>query len=726
MGHLRVLMMGMMLAGCATELRGTCETREDCDGRQICAAGWCVRDPTTSADAGASPTVCRPEAERCNGVDDDCDDVVDEDSGGAVCFSDGTEALPRTSVDVGPCRAGTLRCRGGVSHCDGLVVPRPGDPCGGGDEDCDGIADEDGPIDEVCNQRDDDCDGSTDEGHWPPERCDGIDNDCDGIVDDDTFGLGQTCFVDPSNPKRIVEPEERRGACAKGGRLVCAAGRLRCEGLILPRRREGASGDPETCNGRDDDCDGVIDEDFVAGIECGADALGECRRPGRATCVDGTLICTDPDGTRVQPGEPDFEVCDGLDDDCDGVADNACACAEGEQSVLDGFGSRRGTLPLVSAASPPGLEGSCTAAGGDASASPRNEAVIRWVPATASTSLALIRVTADDFDPLVYLRSPCYPTALRDQAEGQEQGCALDSGTDLAEGAPTLMVTVPRGSDHASIVVEPEGVAAEDAAFTVQVLDPTYRSVVGPAESGHKQLTIGGVHYSDGRTCRKRIVDLSQPLPRFQVIPAAGDDPGWMTRTVCIDNDGWHRSVEVSWQDLVRGVGAHMLPAAALEAGDWWSVEVPGDIAAGFDILLEPANIASRCAANTVRLRALLTCTARPPFAMSHGACTSLGPSRLSCASDGDDLAQSSCEADVIEDTTVPVRHLDLHNLFDGSCRGNGAGLVLHIGVIRTASAPKIGCWDGRYVVCGDEQGAGEAVPAPNGFDYRLRVQLPD
>lgn len=66
----------------------------------------------------------------------------------------------------------------------------------------------------------------------------------------------------------------------------------------------------EQCNGRDDDCDGMIDEN--ARLEtCG---VGACQRTLN-TCSDGGLIeCT--------PGSPTTEQCNNVDDDCDGEIDD--------------------------------------------------------------------------------------------------------------------------------------------------------------------------------------------------------------------------------------------------------------------------------------------------------------------------------------------------------------------------------------------------------------------
>ena len=263
----------------------------------------CVWDSGASVwKWGACVGQVLPATPLCDGLDHDCDGLPD-DGAGCPCV-DGAQRS--CGSDVGECQKGIQACSGNVWG-----------PCQGGR----------GPTGEVCDGLDNDCDGLIDNGvlnacgtcgTLPNETCgDGLDNNCNGLVDEgcDCTPLEvQSCFRGPESARGVGECHD--------GTQTCIYNELGnfwgpCVGDQLPVA--------EICGDHlDNDCDGVPDD----GCECNE---GETRACGTdvGECKKGTQTCTNGQwGACVGAIGPVAEVCDGLDNDCDGLIDegvlNAC------------------------------------------------------------------------------------------------------------------------------------------------------------------------------------------------------------------------------------------------------------------------------------------------------------------------------------------------------------------------------------------------------------------
>jgi hypothetical protein len=100
------------------------------------------------------------------------------------------------------------------------------------------------------------------------------------------------------------------GACARTGTNICSGDQLNTTCSVSP-----AAPTAEICNGADENCNGVIDDGNPGGgLACSTGQSGVCAA-GTTACTSGAIVCNRNVG-------PSAEVCDGLDNDCDGVVDN--------------------------------------------------------------------------------------------------------------------------------------------------------------------------------------------------------------------------------------------------------------------------------------------------------------------------------------------------------------------------------------------------------------------
>ncbi len=329
-------------------------------------------------------SVCIPEAEVCDGFDNDCDGDIDDNTpdGGDDC-STGLNGICARGVTF--CNRGRFECRTTATpsaevcdrldnDCDGLTDEGVTTACGGcgavpaevcddEDNDCDGLTDEGltnscgrcapEPT-ELCNRGDDDCDGLIDEGvvndcgacgPTPSEVCDGSDNDCDGLVDETLINACGECGATPTEVCDGVDndcdgrfDENVLNACGFCGAPpvdVCDGADNDCDGDIDESVANACGGcgplPAETCNGLDENCDGQVDEGVT-------NRCGTCGVEPEELCDGEDNDCDDDIDEAVRNacgscGNLGDDVCDGFDNDCDGTTDEDPDCVEGRTCI---------------------------------------------------------------------------------------------------------------------------------------------------------------------------------------------------------------------------------------------------------------------------------------------------------------------------------------------------------------------------------------------------------
>ncbi len=309
----------------------------------------------------ADPEVHGAQLEICDSKDNDCDGMTDEARAAVTWYADEDDdgfgsPLGETRVSCEPIVGFSLRS----SDCDDADRgrnPAARELCNGVDDDCNGRADflvrpgnyedddGDGYADMACGGNDcDDANAAVRPG--AQEICDGIDNDCDGIadgasamalwyldLDGDGFGDESMPGIESCTPQPARVP--RGGDCDDADASV----------------RPGVS-DP--CDGEDQDCDGATDEDSLRlayYVDLDGDGYGDSASPIVFSCIPVTGRaylpgdCDDGNATRYPAA---MELCDLLDNDCDGDVDEEAPTTWYPDVDRDGHGVPGGSIVTCS------------------------------------------------------------------------------------------------------------------------------------------------------------------------------------------------------------------------------------------------------------------------------------------------------------------------------------------------------------------------------------------
>jgi hypothetical protein len=311
----------------------------------------------------ALPSVSPDGTETCNGIDDDCDGLVDppDVEGCLQYYPDADTDLYGDAKDPGKCLCGPEGVYTALNtmDCDdaaGAVNPEGKEICDNQDNDCNGSTDEPGSTGCTPLYKDEDGDGFGDKGTDSQclcaatgfytaagnedcndadkevrpdaaEVCDGVDNDCDGSIDPPGVLGCVKHYVDMDGDKYGAAGDIGQCLCGPTGAYV-VTNNLDCNDAIAAIKPEAQ----EVCDGIDNNCDGSVDPAGTQGCvpyykDKDNDGYGDKAAAGQCRCgpdatykVTNNTDCNDSDG-NIKPGAA--EACDGIDNNCDDLVDPA-------------------------------------------------------------------------------------------------------------------------------------------------------------------------------------------------------------------------------------------------------------------------------------------------------------------------------------------------------------------------------------------------------------------
>ncbi len=311
--------------------------------------------------------------ESCDGVDNDCDSLVDEGLPTQAWFRDTDgDGYGDGSQSVQNCRqpAGYVPGAGDCNDANAAIRPGAAELCDAVDNDCDAAVDEglmsawyrdadgDGfgsgqstqacakPTGYVANNTDcNDTNAAIKPG--ATEVCDSVDNNCSGAVDE---GLATLTWYRDADGDGVGTSTNTLQKCNQPSGYVSNAGDCNDSNAgIKP-------GVAEVCDGADNNCNGSTDEGVGSTYyrDADGDGYGNAGLPTQACSqpsgyVSNSTDCNDANASS-RPGGT--EVCDGADNNCNGTTDEGVGSTYYRDADGDGYGNV--SQPAVACSQPGG------------------------------------------------------------------------------------------------------------------------------------------------------------------------------------------------------------------------------------------------------------------------------------------------------------------------------------------------------------------------------------